>query len=247
MLYIYCDRPSKTVKAIKKELGIPKITISARPKNATVINWGCTSFKIPNVKVLNPPEAVLRASNKLEFFKLVDDLGIVPRFYTSLEEASTAMNREGVMIVCRTILNGSSGNGIILAKEKSELVKCKLYVEYVKKKTEWRIHVFNDTVIDVQRKARNKNIPDEQVNWYIRNHDNGFIYTRGDIETYSTKLRENLLDKATIAIKATGLNFGAVDLIATKDEEVYVLEINSAPGLEGTTLKNYIEAFKEYK
>ena len=41
-----------------------------------------------------------------------------------------------------------------------------------------------------------------------------------------------------------GLDFGAVDLLLTSDLRVMVLEVNSAPGLSGSTLSKYVEAFK---
>src|SRR3546814_6628533 len=48
------------------------------------------------------------------------------------------------------------------------------------KKQEYRVHVLNGKVVDVQRKARVKDFPDDKVNWKIRNHDNGFIYARDE-------------------------------------------------------------------
>jgi hypothetical protein len=40
------------------------------------------------------------------------------------------------------------------------------------------------------------------------------------------------------------LDFGAVDLIWNENQNVvYVLEVNTAPGMEGTTLENYCDAF----
>jgi len=45
------------------------------------------------------------------------------------------------------------------------------------------------------------------------------------------------------AVDALCLDFGAVDIIYNEHEDkYYVLEVNSAPGLEGTTLEKYVEA-----
>ena len=42
----------------------------------------------------------------------------------------------------------------------------------------------------------------------------------------------------------SNLDFGAVDLIWNEHEnKCYVLEVNSAPGIEGTTLQQYVTAF----
>lgn len=45
------------------------------------------------------------------------------------------------------------------------------------------------------------------------------------------------------AMEATNLDFGAVDLLVGIDGEVYVLEVNSAPGLGGTLPGVYARAF----
>ena len=51
---------------------------------------------------------------------------------------------------------------------------------------------------------------------------------------------------AVNAVKALGLDFGAVDIIYNeKENQYYVLEVNTAPGLEGTTLIKYAERFSK--
>jgi glutathione synthase/RimK-type ligase-like ATP-grasp enzyme len=52
-------------------------------------------------------------------------------------------------------------------------------------------------------------------------------------------------EAAINACKALGLDFGAVDLIQDIKGNYYVLEINTAPGLEGATVANYAAAFTE--
>jgi D-alanine-D-alanine ligase-like ATP-grasp enzyme len=42
------------------------------------------------------------------------------------------------------------------------------------------------------------------------------------------------------------LDFGAVDVIYNRaQDKAYVLEVNTAPGLEGSTLDNYVEAIQK--
>ena len=40
-------------------------------------------------------------------------------------------------------------------------------------------------------------------------------------------------------LESMGLDFGAVDLGVKRNGECFVIEVNSAPGLEGTTLEKY--------
>lgn len=165
-----------------------------------------------------------------------------PKFTANWEVAEGWID-EGYVVVCRTILNGNSGEGIVLAETVDELVEAPLYVRYVPKKQEYRVHVFRDGVVDVQRKARRKDVADDQVNWKIRNHDNGFIFARGED---LGEVPEDVLTQSINAVKACGLDFGAVDVIFNeKEQSAYVLEVNTAPGLSGATLDVYVERFKE--
>lgn len=51
------------------------------------------------------------------------------------------------------------------------------------------------------------------------------------------------------AVAALGLDFGAVDVMASEDnnEQVWVSEVNTAPGIGGSTSRIYINAFKQWK
>ena len=94
-------------------------------------------------------------------------------------------------------------------------------------------------MIHKQRKARRLDVPDEEVNWKVRNHDNGFIFQIEDFD-----LPEDCEKQAIAAVEALDLDFGAVDVVYNgKEQKAYVLEVNSAPGLSGTTLDKYVEVF----
>lgn len=246
--YIYpYNKGSQSAKLLSEALNVKRLKLvgskfRGRP-DKTVINWGSSkiSDQAAACKVINAPEAVMLSSNKLKSFELFKEAGVsIPPFWTTKHEAEEEI-RQGVSIVCRTILSGHSGAGIVIADNGDELVQAPLYVAYIPKKFEYRYHVFNGKVIDVQRKARNKDVADEDVNWKVRNHDNGFIFMREGVEEDA-----RASEQAILAVEALGLDFGAVDIIWNeKKDTYYVLEVNSAPGLTGTTLDNYVAAFKE--
>jgi D-alanine-D-alanine ligase-like ATP-grasp enzyme len=101
--------------------------------------------------------------------------------------------------------------------------------------------VWQGKVIDVQQKRRNTAIPDDKVNWQIRNHDNGFIFARSDISPPRCVTSASLA-----AVAALGLDFGAVDLgYNQKAKKCVVYEVNTAPGLEGTTVDRYFAAIQK--
>lgn len=208
------------------------------PDDAVVINWG--DSKCPLTPCLNPPEAVSLITHKRKAFQLFAAKGVpVPRFALSPKD----VNWEGITVV-RHILQGHSGKGIELVSKKKELPDASLYVQYIKKEQEYRIHVGrcgdNYTIIAEQRKARRLDMPREQVDWQIRNHANGFVFVR---ETCNTP--DKCRSAAKQALEASGLDFGAVDVIYNEHErKAYVLEINCAPGLEGQTIQDYAEFFR---
>lgn len=77
------------------------------------------------------------------------------------------------------------------------------------------------------------------MDYQVRNHANGWIYARDAIDEPNAMV----LEQAKLAITALGLDFGAVDIIWNQHRQMaYVLEVNTAPGLEGTTLIKYADA-----
>ena len=247
-LYSY-NLNSESSKALSTALKIKRIRHERKPIRVdTLINWGASKIEREiEGAIINKPEAVAKASNKLSAFKIFKGAGVsIPEFTESLEEANKWL-AEGSIVVARTKLSAHSGEGIVIvdpdAEPKVDIPDAKLYTKYIPKAEEYRLHVYRGMVFFTQRKARNKDIPDGKVNWKIRNHGNGFIYSNQDVKVFA-------LDKAhrqaIEAVEALGLDFGAVDLVYNrKQNKHYVLEVNTAPGLSGATLQAYVNLFKD--
>ncbi len=110
--------------------------------------------------------------------------------YTTSYDTAVEWVNAGKVVVCRTKLNGHSGAGIVIAARPEEVVHgCPLFVVYKKKKSEFRVHVAFGSVIDVQQKRQRKDY-DGSVDYAVRNHHTGWVYTRGDVEQSGT--RDNL-------------------------------------------------------
>lgn len=244
---------SKSAKALAEALGGKRLrlegsTFVPRDEDA-IINWGSSNshpclhgpLNIQIPKLINDWEDVSNASNKLEFFELMRDTGLTPQFWTTKEEIPD----DCFPVVCRTVLSGHSGVGIVIAFNRDELVDAPLYVKYIKKQEEYRVHVGRQheesKTIAVQRKARRLSVPDEEIDWQVRNLAGGFIYQREGF-TVPSACEEVAHD----CLRATGLDFGAVDVIWNNSQQrAYVLEVNTAPGLEGSTVDDYANFFKE--
>ena len=59
-----------------------------------------------------------------------------------------------------------------------------------------------------------------------------------------TNVAENIRTVSLAAVKALDLDFGAVDLVLDLEGNPFILEVNSAPGLEGTAFDKWTEALK---
>lgn len=211
------------------------------------INWGCS--RIPDESVLgdallNSPSAVGRCVNKRTFFQHIGTMTGVD-WYTSKEDAIRAMIDRRVKMVCRTSLTGSSGAGIVIARDASEVVDAKLYTVYVPKHLEYRLHVFDGEVVAVQQKRRRNGYEqgsrDEAL---IRNAGNGWVYAVDNVDPVPSLA----ITRAVRCVGAAGLDFGAVDIIIGRDDGVpRVLEINTAPGIESpTVLAAYRNAIRRH-
>lgn len=78
----------------------------------------------------------------------------------------------------------------------------------------------------------------DTADMFIRSNTRGWKFSR--VET----VPENIKDAAIKAVKVLGLDFAAVDCCIDINNDPYIIELNSGPGLKGTPLELYITAFK---
>lgn len=239
---------SKSAKALADALGVKVLKHEGskyRPRQGDVIiNWG--SSRVPEayrgVPILNPANRVAYISNKLTAFQLFKEKEVpIPDFTTDKETAKEWV-AGGKIVVCRQVLNGHSGEGIVIAEKEIDIVDAPCYTAYIKKDAEYRVHVMKFQegyeVIDAQRKIRDPNR--EPTNWKVRSHHNGFLFARDNLV-----LPEVVRTAATQALEAAGLDFGGIDIVfKQRANKAFVLEVNTAVGLENTTVTNYASAFK---
>lgn len=212
-----------------------------------VINWGASDCPFTGRGVANQPDAIEPASNKLKCFHLMKDAGVsIPKYWTRREDIPD----NAFPVMCRTKLQAHSGEGIVVAERRDQLVNAPLYTQYVKKKEEYRVHVLRKpgagtSIITVQRKAKKNGVVD--ADFMVRNLVNGFVYIMADQQGIAAGNAPKCVEEQAVkALESTGLAFGAVDVVYNAvQKKAYVLEINTAPGLEDRTAEAYAKAFKE--
>jgi glutathione synthase/RimK-type ligase-like ATP-grasp enzyme len=254
ILYPYKMESRSATSLIKKlrEVIPTALKVSAtglyRPRTSDVIiNWGNSTipnwFTSPNlIGVLNRPNNVARATNKLDTFNSLSMVGVSTPLFTRDMNLARTWIEDGDTVMCRTRLNAHSGEGIVIANSLDSLVPAPLYTRYKKKRSEYRVHVFMGRVIDIQEKRRLVNVDFDTQAALVRSHANGWVFCRDNINP-----PEFLETQAILSMNALGLDFGAVDIIYNQREATcYTLEINTAVGLEGRTLEIYKDAILNY-
>ena len=177
--------------------------------------------------------------NKIEQFRAFAEAGVCsPRYSLSVEGARGLGART---LFARTLINSTNGRGIVeFDSSDEEYPRAPLYTEYIPKKAEYRVHVVFGKVVDVQQKKKKRGFEGTR-DTRIRNVANGYVYTRNDIIEPS-----GIRELAVQVVESLKYCYGAVDIIYNeKQDKCFVLEVNSRPGLMGTTLINYVNAIKE--
>lgn len=237
---------SKSSKILRDSLGAIRAYPDGnyRPRrDDIVINWGNTEqpqwlgqgYRL----FLNKPQQVLNASDKVRTLTVLRDAGLptIP-FTTDRQEAMRDFDRP----IVRTLSRGSRGRGLIIPSEAQNWPSARLYTNLVPNHGEYRLHVVRGEIIAYTKKRRRRDYPPQSEHEdIIRTHENGWIFTRGNLRRL-----ERIETLALNTVEALGLDFCAVDIIKDDNRRVHVLEVNSAAGITGSTVEDYTRAFRQY-
>ena len=157
-----------------------------------------------------------------------------PAYTTTVDRIHDLPSKQ---VVARKLIHASEGKGITIFVKGETPPAAPLYTEYIPKKKEFRVHVWNGEVIDVTEKRKRTGYTQER-NTQIRNTANGYVFCRSDVVE-----PDGLRALALRAVASLGRSYGAVDCIYNaKRNECFVLEVNSKPGMEGLTVERYANA-----
>lgn len=209
--------------------------------NHVVVNWGASSRPpvLVGVPCLNPPEAVANAASKRRTFAILHAAGV--RVPESTADRGIAQGWvQDSKVLGRDLDNGSQGRGITVYPRRAELGAHKFYVKYVRKQRELRYHVYKGKVIFIQEKMKKKGY-DGIADKYVRSHHRGWCFAFHHFG--ENPVPPAIEPVANSAVAALGLDFGAVDIGWNERDGCTVFEVNTAPGLENSSLEAYVEAF----
>lgn len=203
-----------------------------------IINWGNINLAPRgSPRIINKIDAISIAKNKYKTLSLLKAKGIPCVEFTTSKSEALRWVEDGNFIYARTTLDSSQGKGIVVISDTEDMINAPLYTKGIKAH-EYRVHVAFGKVIDLQKKKRRTDVASSD---YIRNSANGWVFCREEV-----RAPKELFEAAVKAVAAVGLDFGAVDILYREAEnKVAVLEINTAPGIENTSVQIYTKAFKD--
>jgi hypothetical protein len=183
--------------------------------------------------------------DKLYQYNWFKEQGLSALEYTTSGYIANDWYANGKVVFGRKYLNSSCGKGIIIFDSKAIQDQapnnCPVYTLYKKKKREFRVHIFKDTVISVVEKRKKVGWIDQR-DTKIRNLANGYIFCQ-EVSNEPEGIRE----LALVAAKISPSDFRGVDIgYNEKNNELFIIEVNSAPGITGSNIQKYVEEIKQY-
>lgn len=173
--------------------------------------------------------------DKITQYNWFKEHGINSLVFTTSKEEAEKWAKKSTLFARKTI-TGSEGRGIVIIEKGESVPDAPVYTKYQKKKQEYRVHVFHGQVVSVLEK-RKRNDYQGTGDPRIRNTSNGFVFCHNDV-VEPQGIRE-------LAIKAAGVtesDFVGVDIGFNEQlNKLFVIEANSAPGIEGSNIGLYCD------
>ena len=194
--------------------------------------------------------------NNISSFYNIDNEGVDFLYDTYPESEHFATNRINYPIISKHIF-GSRGTGnkkhdnqesLETWMEGKDLSKY-IFEKYYNYNREYRLHISKNGCFYTCRKMLKTEAPQE-ARWY--RNDQHCVWVLEENESFDKPVNwDNVVEESVKALKAVGLDFGAVDLriqsSKNKDGDLreapkfIVVEINSAPSFSTITTEKYIE------
>jgi hypothetical protein len=189
-------------------------------------------------------------ADKLEQYQAFKEKGLPALEFTTDKAVAGAWFNDGHTVFGRKLLSSYEGKGIVIFDPKvnpkpDEILECKVFTKYIPKKQEFRVHVFKDKVVSILEKRKKKDWKGKSDS-KIRNTANGYIFCQYDIDI-TESLQKRIESLALASRKVCGSDFCGVDIGYNKKlDNLFVIEVNSAPGIEGSNVQKYCNAIEAY-
>ena len=143
------------------------------------------------------------------------------------------------MVFSRDKIKSGTGSGITVVEPGDTLPEeAKVYTKYIKKKREFRVNLLEHEIVNVREKVKETGKPGS---FYIRNKENGFTTTH-----CKSPPPDGIFELAKKASLVSDSDFIGVDIGYNESKNLlFVLEVNSGPSIEGSSVKEFAKIIKE--
>jgi len=231
MARIYIRGGAKTNTSVKVLTGhLTKLGHSiVRNKNEefdAIVGWGVSRQEVEG-PMLN---AGVNQYNKFEAINRFRHKGVpAPSVFRAFDFPVEHVNEPFPWLARK--FHHKGGRDIIKAGSRAEAKRIiaqynpDFFSVYIPTRTEYRVWVFKNEAFAVYEKLFKG---EGEYQGIQRNHAFGFRFDKRE----DLLANEALTDYSVRAVKALGMDMGAVDVIESKDGELYVLEVNSMPSID---------------
>lgn len=185
--------------------------------------------------------------NKLEQYKFFKKKKLEHPEWTEDNEIANQWLAAGETVMARKRIKGQTGAGIVVLKPgpgSSDLVmkdEYKVFTKYIKKKREFRVNLFKHQFVNMREKVRATTASTDS---HIRNSANG--YTTTHCRPMPEALRQRIIALAVAAAPVSESDFIGVDICYNEYKDlVFLLEVNSGPSIEGSSVNDFVKAMLE--
>jgi hypothetical protein len=190
----------------------------------------------------NKPQAVSIAVSKIGTYQHLHQHGIPSVDWTYSAEEAAAWLSSGCVVYHRATDHGARGAGVTVLKPTDPAPYAfpsgGFFTKRINAKREFRLYMVNGEVSTLLEKRRRTG---SEGNPYVRSHGNGYVFCR---EFRASVDMGAFQDTGARALQALGLDFGGLDVLLKEDGSIYVLEINSAPGITETALREFCQKIR---
>lgn len=202
------------------------------------IRWGTTKRTSENG--INSRKAVRLASRKSQALIAMHNAGVpVPPIFLNDQLVEVADVRR---IYRKNIRRNADDDPLFIpAGEIPNAAAIAPYdyaLKFIPSDREFRVHVFNGQPLALLEKI---GVDGYIASQEIRSAGNGYDSVELDSEPF-----DGLITTCVSAVRSLGLYFGVVDILHGTDDNWYVLEVNTAPGMGTERIELYARKFVEW-
>lgn len=246
----YSNRSCVTGKELREALAATRKLTNKKAKCDLFIRWGTTEEfnRLKYKKELNSLSAVLRTANKLTMLQCLLAGGVtIPDFSSDLSVIDEFKDREGNVYIRNKL-------GVVRYANDFNVDSDLYFTRPIRfKRREYRVHVFNGKVLGAYEKvplslAEGQPRNAETLPKLFKSDTCRFVRCDLVIDENGLNPRVNAVAQQMCiqAVDALGLVFGGVDLVRNKHGDFTIVEVNSAPGLNGLNVERWVQAITEY-